>query len=389
MVRGPQALANPVILKWAREDRGLDLDLAASRIGIKTSKLVACESGTDNLTFAQLRKAAYTYRRPTATFYLNDPPPPIKIPKFRRVPQRIGEPLSPELKLEIRKFHHKRRTAIELAEFSPSFEWTHLGSVGLESDPEIAGSQIRSMLGIRPEFPRKLDKYKAFNRWRNAIEGTGTLVFLISNVEVGEMRGLSFAESPFPFIAVNRKDDPRPRSFSLLHEFCHLLLKDSSVCEMRSEFEVDKAPSKSPEVFCNHAAGAALVPADLLLMTSTVRMHGKADKWALPELTTLARRFRVSREVILRRLLILDKTSGDFYRRVRDHLQYTRPVAKKGGGGEFAYQRVMHTDGLAFTSMVIDALDGRAITYSDVTDILGIRLNDLDPLRELIDKKRR
>ncbi|MHA2213087.1 MAG: hypothetical protein ACW992_08005 [Candidatus Thorarchaeota archaeon] len=61
MVRGPQALANPVILKWAREDRGLDLDLAASRIGIKTSKLVACESGTDNLTFAQLRKAAYTY----------------------------------------------------------------------------------------------------------------------------------------------------------------------------------------------------------------------------------------------------------------------------------------------------------------------------------------
>ncbi|MFW9889824.1 MAG: ImmA/IrrE family metallo-endopeptidase [Candidatus Thorarchaeota archaeon] len=388
MARSAPALANPVILRWAREERGFEVELAASRIGVKVEKLKDCENGKDRLSFAQLRQAASIYKRPTATFYLKEPPSGLKIPTFRRSPANSENPLSPELRLEIRKFHQKRKAAIELIDYGPSVDWSHVGTISLTDNPEVLGEDIRSLLGISDEFPKGYNMRQAFNHWRFAIEKTGTLVFQASRVDTDEMRGLSITERPFPFIAVNRKDDPRPRSFSLLHEFAHVLLGNSSMCDLHQELDVKLNQAMSHEVFCNHVAGAALVPANLLLQTSIVKNHGKAPEWSASELRLLSERFRVSREVILRRLLLLKRTTDGFYGAMRGRFAYS-PTKKRGkGGGEYAHQRVLHTDGLTFTSMVIDALDNRSLSYSDVTDLLGIKLKALEPLRELLAEKR-
>ena len=67
------------------------------------------------------------------------------------------------------------------------------------------------------------------------------------------------------------------------------------------------------EVFCNRVAGAVLVPNDALLRSDVVTRHGSNTKWSDDELGQLARRFWVSWEVVLRRLLIAGKTTKDVY----------------------------------------------------------------------------
>jgi hypothetical protein len=113
---------NPKMLAWARETRGYDLEVSARKIGISTELLSACEAGAKKLSIPQLKKAATAYKRPLAIFYLDIvPPTPEPVPDLRRLPETLGNPLSPELKLQLRRIAQKRKTAAELMEFGPEF----------------------------------------------------------------------------------------------------------------------------------------------------------------------------------------------------------------------------------------------------------------------------
>lgn len=383
MVRGPPALVNHELLIWARKERGYELEEAAKKIGVTTEKLAACESDLDHLTIAQFRNAAWVYRRPTAIFYLDETPTKLKTPVFRRVNRHEGRPLSSELRLEIRSINQKRKVALELGDARVKHDWSFVGSINLHQDPEQVGPEIRKMLGISDRFPIGLRDYQAFNSWRQKIESTDTLVFLIRGVDVEEMRGFSISDKPFPVIAANRKDVYGPRCFTLLHEFCHVLLGDSSLCEIHSEYD----DTQSHEVFCNHAAGAALVPSHLLLNTRTVVDHGLSESWTDKELQILSSRFRVSKEVILRRLLILNKTTDGFYGAMKQAWKQQIPKAKKSTPIEYMQDRVLRTDGLPFTSLVLDALHNDVISAADASEILRINLKHLPALEKRISEK--
>ena len=387
MTKRTRALVNPAILTWAREERGYTLEEASRRIPVSKEKLISCESGNDHFTFQQFRRAAWIYRRPTALFFLEETPPSLETPPFRRLPSHRDLSLSPNLRLEIRSIYQKRKAAIDLAEFGPSHDWSMVGSTSLRNNPESVGLQIRKMLGITDRFPIGLRDYQAFNSWREAIESTGILVFLIRGVDVEEMRGLAVSKSPFPVIAVNRKDAPGPKCFTLLHEYCHILVGNSSLCELRYEFEEKGDESQSDEVFCNHVAGAALVPANLLLTTPVVISHGTPEIWSEYELQQLASRFRVSKEVILRRLLVLKRTTDGFYGVMKQQWSHPIPVKKQGTPMESVHERVLQTDGLPFTSMVLDAVRNDAITAMDASELLRINLKHLQAVEDLIAKE--
>ncbi len=94
--------------------------------------------------------------------------------------------------------------------------------------------RIRKLLGvsIRKQIQWK-DEYEALNGWRQAVQDKGVLVFQARGVEVSEMRGFSVADEPMPLIVLNTKDAPNGRVFTLLHEFCHLLLRYGGICDLR------------------------------------------------------------------------------------------------------------------------------------------------------------
>lgn len=382
----PRVLAkiNADVLKWARETRRIPIEVAASAIGVAPEELGECEGGRSQLTMAQLRLAANKYRRPLAVFYSPDvPKEPSGLPDFRRLHGTEAEPMSAQLLYEIRCARHRRDTAIRLARDSTSYSWNFVGSVRQITDAEGMARELRSIIGLR-EMPtrRPATKYEAFNRWRAAVESTGVLVFLATRIEVSEMRGFAIAETPFPVIGLNRKDDPKPRSFSLLHEFCHILMGRSGISDMEDRATTDEVAAQ--EVFCNAVAASALVPADDLLRLTTVAGH-RGDEWAEDDLRDIANHFMVSKEVVLRRFLTLGLTTQRFYQHMRDDWRRRPPPPPPASAPrESIPDKVMRTQGAPYVRLILDALHGDRITAADVSDLLDMQLKHLRPLEQAI-----
>ena len=208
-------------------------------------------------------------------------------------------------------------------------------------------------------------------------------MFLVRGVDVDEMRGMAIGQAPFPVIALNRSDSPRGRLFSLAHEYVHICLGTSSMCDdftqdrqSKNEYEVDEI-----ETFCNAVAAAILMPADRVRSAPLVRGRQRGTDWTEAQLRDLAVPFGVSAEAMLRRLLTLRLASKDNYIRLRRVWQSRRPPpAPDREGGERGDLTALRTQGLPYVRLVLDALGGEAIDLADVPDLLDMKL---DRLREL------
>jgi Zn-dependent peptidase ImmA (M78 family)/transcriptional regulator with XRE-family HTH domain len=382
------AHVNHKVLSWARSSLGLDKRVAARKLGISPLVLERWEDGTEHPTIAKLKKIADVYKRPLAIFYLPTVPESLDpIPDFRRLPQSKGNSLSPDAMLQIRRLYEKQRIAVELARSSGAFDWNFIGSVRLDDEhPERVGRDVRNMLGVGDG--NWGSDYEAFNAWRRAVESLGVMVFQIVRIAIDELRGFSIASDEYPAIALNRKDAPRPRIFTLIHEFCHILLGESGVCDI-SELNgyQNTNHSRHIEEFCNHAAGAALIPTRSLLQTSVVISHGDSPRWHPSELFELANQFKVSQEAILRRLLILEKTSHKFYEEWRAN--YSPPKISKGGAPEKPFEKVVRTQGTNYVGLVLNALQNNTITATRASDYLEMKTQYLADLERVFQGERR
>jgi len=93
------ALANPIILKWARMNIGYRIEEAAKKIGISNpEKLRKTEAGIEHLTINQLRNAAKVYGRPFPIFFLESPPKDAVDPDFLILYTKESKIISPEAK---------------------------------------------------------------------------------------------------------------------------------------------------------------------------------------------------------------------------------------------------------------------------------------------------
>src|SRR5437867_12115545 len=133
MAKGIDAIINPELLVWAREESGFSLKGAAEKLGIPQDRLQDWEGGTERPSIPQLRKIAELYKRPLAVFYLPVRPKGFSVMHdYRRLPGKIG--LSPDLRLEIRKAYHRREIAVELIEQSEDEQLPAFAIKGQPSD---------------------------------------------------------------------------------------------------------------------------------------------------------------------------------------------------------------------------------------------------------------
>jgi Zn-dependent peptidase ImmA (M78 family) len=392
MAERVMAKANPELLRWARETRGFPLDLAASSLNIDKDLLAQVERGEAQLTFAKLRKAADVYKRPLAVFFLPHPPEAKpRVTDFRRLPEAVDHPYSPALLLQMRRLSHKRSVAMRLREFARATDWGFVGSVDLGSDPEAVSARVRELLKLPVEVSaRWRDKYARLNGWRNALEAVGLLVFVVQRVSVGEMRGMSIAEAPFPLIAINRGDTPGARLFSLLHELGHVLLGRSSLCDDGDDVDWrNNDEARRVEVFCNAVSAAVLMPRDQVVAIAAQIRPDRQLRWDEAMLRELADGFGVSAEAMLRRLRDLSLARRDEYDAFRRMWQACPAPSEDGDEededrnfGEYGHDRVMRTQGKNYVRLVLEALHGEAITPGDAADYLDMKLGHLAALQE-------
>jgi len=134
------------------------------------------------------------------------------------------------------------------------------------------------------------------------------------------------------------------------------------------------------------------MPAKGLLADAKVSSATPSSPWPLAELEPLSRRFNVSSESLLLRLINLKRASWETYweRKGELEIEYERArkdrrrKSREGAGGGSYYRTKARNLGHGYAHAVIDAFDARALTSMEVADALRIKYNQLPKLeREL------
>lgn len=378
------------VLRWARESCGLSTLAAARKLGLPEDRVEAWEAGTVTPTIAQLRKAAEVYKRSLAVFFLSAPPEGFDtLRDFRRLDGADAGHWSPELHEEFRRAHTQRDFALELADTEEQEvpdAWRIPVSAD-DSDTEIA-ARIRAALievGPLPIPPATVNPYEHLNAWVSAIEASGVLVLATrgGKVAVGEMRGMSLYFDVLPVIVLNGSDYPRPRLFSLLHEFVHLVLHTEGLCDVVTD-DQPRTADRSLEARCNAIAAAVLMPAsEVRARPEVVARKDIPASWDYDTLRPVAAQFGVSAEAFLRRLSTLGLVPLGLYRQRRAEFMAAHDDeadrARSGGGGNW-YRNTVRDLGKGYVRAVTDAHRRRVIDSNTAAIYLDAKVSQIPDL---------
>ena len=348
MTRTPPAPVTPSVLRWAREDAGLteaDLGVIA---GVDADRVRHWESDEGRPTLGQLRRAADGLRRPVAFFLAPYPPArhTEQPPDFRS--RRPG--LSRGLRRELRAVAERRRSFGELAGSEGRPAWR-----SWRDHPPESPEEARARLGLPLEaVARAPDAGAALRLWIDAVEAQGVLVFQMSGIDVEECRGFAQYDDAVPVIVLNGAYAPQARSFTLLHEFAHLLDHTGALCLADDDRDAEQR--------CNGFATAALMPAaPTRALVARVSEEDRVDV-VVPE-------FRVSLVAAALRLRALDLAGqATVDATIRQTDRAAGQAAERSRTGGPAYHVLKRRNlGDRYVGAVFDALARDDITFADAT----------------------
>lgn len=387
-----KASATGSVLEWARKSAGLTPEDVARKVSAATTpeKILAWESEEDNPTIPQLRKLAEIYKRPLSLFFLPEPPRAFNpMHDFRRMPGEVANVYSPNLMLELRSAEERRELAIDLFKDLEVEPRHFVLTANLTDIPDQVGAVIRQALQVTvTEQTLSRNRTNSFTFWRRKIEALGVLVFQADRVDLAEMLGFSIADEVLPVIGVNRKNK-RGRVFSVLHEFAHLMLRRSGICDI--EEDVGRPPEEQRvEVFCNAVAAAALLPRQDLLEERLVSGKGPGrHDFTVEELDALGSRYGVSSLVVMRRLLTLNRTTDAYYRAKQTAYRaiYARLDIERREQLPEELPRNIPVEtvgklGPEFVRLVLDNYHSQRITLLDASDYLGVKVKHISKIEQ-------
>ncbi len=369
---------NPDLLRWARERSGLEIAALEHRF----PKLEAWERREAQPTFKQLEAFAHATHTPIGFLFLQEPPVErVPIPDFRTVAGARFDRPSPDLLETIYLCQHRQDWYREFVRTNGEQSLSFVGSAQRTDDVVRVAGRMRTALGL------DVDEREGLRTWEEALrllieqaETIGVLVMVSGIVgsnthralDPEEFRGFALSDPLAPLVFVNGADSKAAQMFTLAHELAHIWLGETAV----SDADAAEPPAQEVERWCNQAAAEVLVPLDLVRQE-----HDRASP-LLHEAQRLARRFKVSTLVVLRRIhetgAIEAKTFWAAYRAERDRLLAV-PKAQKGGGDFFATLGVRVGKSLAH-ALVVSALESRT-PFPEAFRLLGIKkLSTFDAL---------
>jgi len=362
---------NPDILRWARERSGQDFEALEARF----KKLSFWEKGKEKPTLKQLEAFAKAVHVPFGYLFLQLPPEePLPIPDFRTFGNKPVVRPSPDLLDTLYTCQERQTWYKEFAQMTHQPAYGYIGSVDVSMEVEWVAEKIRNTIGF------DLDVRRACPTWADAlrlfiqqVDSVGILVMVsgivMSNnkrkLNAYEFRGFALSDSLAPLVFINGSDTKSAQMFTLAHELAHLWLNASGISN------AGPAPLNNlrrEEVWCNAVAAELLVP--LSIFITELRRNESVEE----ALNRLARRFKVSTLVILRRLLDAKWLSrADFdpaWEVERERLR--KKSTRNSGGGDF-YSTTIARLGRRFTrALTASTLEGQTL-YRDAMRMLGVK----------------
>lgn len=367
------------ILKYARVCSGYDIRTAAEKISMDEEKLLSLESQDGEITIAKLEKIAGIYKMPLTYFLLKEVPKDVLLPKdFRIVYSSETQNFSPVIMLAIRHARYIQSVIKELSETEIVYPFK---AISIKDDVDKIANNFRTLLGVSfKEQSKWSDPAVALRNWKNAVEGLNIYVMQqnLSKDSKEDVSAFCLADQSPYIIVLDSSEHENRRSFSLFHEIAHVLLHRSGICTpdnfSRNSFEYIKI-----EKFCNQFAASLLVPLEELVTDPIViKLKGLPfERWGDNDVSLISSKFRVSQEVIYRRLVtvgILDEKLYELKRieLVRNFIEY-RTRKKKEGLIIPQHIKILSKNGRAYSSFVLDSLHANRITLSDAASYLDTK----------------
>ena len=335
MAKSIPAIITPEVLAWARNLDGITIDDIAAKLHTAPEKILSWEQGTSYPTVTQAKNLAKQYRVPFVYFYLPDTPKKLK--RLEKTDYRTfgnnGNSIitSRELRWFLRDIEDRRDAVLSLYEEEKREPLSFPIKLSAGADMEEIAAAIRNLLELTEDIQCKFRKPEvALSHCIRVLEKWDVLIFQATKIAPFEMRGLSIAYERMPIIALNRKDEPSARLFTLCHELVHIVTHTSGICNDVNENSVSQ---NVLEMKCNQIAGKILVRLNELSSQPTlgkIRKYGFDDSYVYQ----VSRDFAVSKEVILHALwemkIITRENYFDILARYID--EYKSYKAKKKGG---------------------------------------------------------
>lgn len=361
---------NPNLLGWALDRAGVSADALVG----KFPKLREWLTGELAPTLKQLEDFAAATHTAIGLLFLPQPPEePLPIPDFRTLPQaRLSRP-SADLLDTIYLCQQRQAWYRDHQRLYGAQPLVFVGSASITDQVVDVAAGIARTIGFDVDERKQLSNWsEALRRLIAQIEEAGVLVMISGvvgsnthrSLRVEEFRGFALADAFAPLIFINGKDSKAAQMFTLAHELAHLWLGESGI----SDAQAASRPDGETERWCNAVAAELLVPLEALRQ---IHQPGYALQ---DEIQRLARWFKVSTLVIVRRLYdlsVLDEAT--LWRVYREELERVKALAvREGGGGDF-YNSLGARVSKRFASAVVGStLEGQT-PFTDAFRMLGIK----------------
>ena len=332
------ALINKETLAYICGKKGISNNFISDRTKLNADKVALWLDSSDQAlpTIKQAKAIANCIHVPFAGLYMNPSDIPLKqIPSVKNMRTMYGT-------------YSEDNSALNIAMIDLLLERDFLISAGTEleqdappfvpcipdsTDPIVWANSIRSQFEISIEKQYKCSSSRQFYVYlRNQIENKGVFIQCFTDVPLECARGFALYESTLPIIGVNDDDRPPAKSFTIIHELVHLMKRESSLCNDMT----NTSQTLSEEIFCNAVAGELLVPERALNIT--LKNGQYVSPYSKEDILQISKHFSVSRDVIIRRMLDLNKidqleyeTYADLFRREVEKEREEQREARKNG----------------------------------------------------------
>jgi Zn-dependent peptidase ImmA (M78 family) len=235
---------------------------------------------------------------------------------------------------------------------------------------EVA-EKIRRTIGFDLEARHKMPTWTdALRAFIGQADNAGILVMVSGVVgsnnrrklDPQEFRGFALSDDLAPLVFINGADTKAAQMFTLAHELAHIWIAQSAL----SDAGVSTLPDRETERWCNQVAAEFLVPMEMFKQ----QFNRHAD--LRDELDRLARQFKVSTLVVLRRMHDAGALETDrYWAAFQEELKRLKKAAK-GSGGDF-YLTLGARVGKRFArALVISTMEGRS-SFSEALRLLSFR----------------
>lgn len=357
----------PELLRWAITRSGKTPEDYASRF----PHLGEWMRAKVKPTLKQLEDFATATHAPIGFLLLPEPPEErVPIPDFRTIGHKQATRPSPNLLDTIYICQQRQEWYRDTARIHGESPLPFIGSVKVGDDVVATAAAIRKELGYaltaQSKAPSWTDALRAFIEHA---EEAGIMVMtngvVLNNtsrpLDPDEFRGFALVDNLAPVIFVNGADTKSAQMFTLAHELVHVWIGETGI----SNEDASRTAQNEVERWCDRVAAELLVP--LAALKTEYDPDANRDN----EKTRLARRYKVSTLVILRRMHDAGGLTREQLRKAYDaEVKHLRSIATTSSGGNFYATQAARASKRFTKALILSTLEGQTL-YRDAFRLLG------------------